>query len=122
MRTEREYNMSLFDSLVAAIIKADKENTQPQPQPQPQPQEQPQPQPEPQPQPQPQKEPQPEPIDYKAEYEKLFAQNITLQKQLGESQQTNLNLLNMTPVNDTKSFSQIMRGQEYHPLYERNKK
>lgn len=114
--------MSLFDSLVAAIIKADKENTQPQPQPQPQPQEQPQPQPEPQPQPQPQKEPQPEPIDYKAEYEKLFAQNITLQKQLGESQQTNLNLLNMTPVNDTKSFSQIMRGQEYHPLYERNKK
>ena len=30
--------MSLFDSLVAAIIKADKENTQPQPQPQPQPQ------------------------------------------------------------------------------------
>ena len=94
--------MSLFDSLVAAIIKADKENTQPQPQPQ--------------------EQPQPEPIDYKAEYEKLFAQNITLQKQLGESQQTNLNLLNMTPVNDTKSFSQIMRGQEYHPLYERNKK
>ena len=122
MRTEREYNMSLFDSLVAAIIKADKENTQPQPQPQPQPQDQPQPQPEPQPQPPPQKEPQPEPIDYKAEYEKLFAQNITLQKQLGESQQTNLNLLNMTPVNDTKSFSQIMRGQEYHTLYERNKK
>lgn len=118
MRTEREHNMSLFDSLVAAIIKADKESTQAQTKPQPQQQ----PQPEPQPQPQPQQEPQPEPIDYKAEYEKLFAQNITLQKQLGESQQTNLNLLNMTPVNDTKSFSQIMREQEYHPLYERNKK
>lgn len=116
--------MSLFDSLVAAIIKADKENTQaqtkPQPEPQPQPEPKPQSKPEPQPQPQPQQEQQT--IDYKAEYEKLFAQNITLQKQLGESQQTNLNLLNMTPVNDTKSFSQIMREQEYHPLYERNKK
>ena len=120
MRTESEYSMSLFDSLVAAIIKADKENTQPQPQPQSQPQAQPQPQPQPQPQQEPQ--PEQEPIDYKAEYEKLFAQNITLQKQLGESQQANLNLLNMTPINDTKSFSQIMREQEYHPLYERNKK
>ena len=119
--------MSLFDSLVAAIIKADKENTQPQQQPQQQqPQQeqqqlQPQPQSQSQPQQQPQPQPQSQPIDYKAEYEKLMAQNTLLQKQLGEAQQTNLNLLNTTQINDTKSFSQIMREQTYHPLYERSK-
>ena len=103
--------MSFLDEFVKALIKADKEN---QPQSQPQSQSQPQPQPQPQPKPQPE-------FDYKAEYEKLLAQNTNLQKQLGDAQQANLNLLNKTPVNDTHTFSDIMRGETYHPLYERSK-
>ena len=91
--------MSLFDSLVAAVIKADSKAEPPTP-------------PTP---------PTPE-FDYKTEYEKLMVQNANLQKQLSESQLANLNLLNMTPVNDTKSFSEIMRENEYHPLYNERRK
>ena len=91
--------MSLFDSLVAAVIKADSKAEPPTPPTPPTPQ-----------------------IDYKAEYERLMAQNANLQKQLSESQLANLNLLNMTPVNDTKSFSEIMRENEYHPLYNERRK
>ena len=88
--------MSFLDEFVKALIKADKENQQQQQQQQQQ-------------------------IDYKAEYEKLLAQNTNLQKQLGDAQTANLNLLNKTPVNDTHTFSDIMRGESYHPLYERSK-
>ena len=97
--------MSLFDSLVAAVIKADSKAEPPTPPTPPTPSTPPTPQ-----------------IDYKAEYERLMAQNANLQKQLSESQLANLNLLNMTPVNDTKSFSEIMRENEYHPLYNERRK
>lgn len=112
--------MSLFDSLVAAVIKADSKVEPPTPPTPPTPPIPPTPPTPPIP-PTPPTQPTPE-FDYKAEYEKLVVQNANLQKQLSESQLANLNLLNMTPVNDTKSFSEIMRENEYHPLYNERRK
>lgn len=115
--------MSLFDSLVAAVIKADSKVEVPTPStPQTPPTPPTPPTPTPPTLPTPPTPTQSNEVDYKAEYEKLLAQNTNLQKQLSESQLANLNLLNMTPVNDTKSFSEIMREQEYHPLYNERRK
>ena len=87
--------MGFFEELLKMAKKYDEANPQPQPQPQPQ-------------------------IDYKAEYEKLMAQNTQLQKTLTDAQNANASLLNKTPLNSgNQSFSEIMRSQEYHPLYER---
>ena len=115
---------SLIDKFIEAMIKADATQPNPQPQlnPQPQPQLNPQPQPQPNPQPQPQPNPQPQPqIDYKAEYERLLQENTTYKNQLAQAQKTNRDLLSSSTSNDARSFSDILRGVKFHPLYERRK-